>query len=100
MKYSPVLLSLLIIACAREVAVPNQARGQHLDACALTSWMMDQPAHSTRTPEAPPPSLRDTTITVNGSSHKISIPEGFTISVCAKIRQCRGLACPPDGVIY
>ncbi len=71
-----------------------------LDGCSLSAWVMQQKPHSTRTIEAPPPILRDTVILVGGSSHKISIPAGFTMSIFAKIGSCRGLVCSPDGVIY
>jgi len=99
MKWSPILLSLLAIGCMREAATPSVALAQS-DGCTLAAWVMQQHPHSTRTPEAPPPVLRDTVISINGVSHKISIPAGFTITVFAQVSQCRGLACSPDGVIY
>ncbi|HZK77177.1 MAG TPA: PQQ-dependent sugar dehydrogenase, partial [Candidatus Kapabacteria bacterium] len=76
------------------------AHAQTSDGCALAAWVMQQQPHSTRTPEAPPPVLRDTVITVNGVSHNISIPDGFTMTVFATIPNCRGIACSPGGVIY
>src|SRR5579883_2438776 len=99
MKWSLVLLSLLLVACTREVATPPLIRAQS-SGCELTGWIMQQKPHSTRTLEAPPSVLRDTVITVNGTEHKISIPEGFTMSVFAQIPSCRGLALSSDGVIY
>ncbi len=97
MNSTLILLSLLTIGCS--VAQPVPARAQS-DGCTLSSWVMQQAPHSTRTLEQGPPSLRDTQIVVGGVSHRISLPDGFTMSVFAKISQCRGLACSPDGVIY
>ncbi len=74
---------------------------QDSEGCSLSAWVMQQQPHSTRTLEAPPPVLGDTVITVNGTTQKISIPDGFTMTVFASgIPSCRGLACSPDGVIY
>jgi glucose/arabinose dehydrogenase len=61
---------------------------------------MQQQPHTTRTTELPPTDLLDTQIIVNGTSEKISIQPGFTMSVFAQVDTCRGLACSPDGVIY
>ncbi|MDP4200716.1 MAG: PQQ-dependent sugar dehydrogenase [Bacteroidota bacterium] len=79
---------------------PARSAAQASDPCRLAAWVMQQQPHTTRTLEAPPPVLRDTIINVDGVSHKISIPFGFTMTVFAQISGCRGLACSPDGVIY
>ena len=101
MKWSLTLLSLLAIGCAREAAFPPQAVAQRSRGCELAAWVMQQAPHSTRTPEAPPPVLRDTVISVNGALQNISIPAGFTMTVFASnVPKCRGLALSPDGVIY
>ncbi len=100
MKWSPILLSLLAIGCTREVAFPPASLAQPSRGCTLAGWVMEQQPHSARTPEAPPPVLRDTIITVNGTQQHISIPAGFTMTVFASIPQCRGLTLSPDGVIY
>src|SRR4051812_14719513 len=89
------LFVLLFVGCARETAYTQPSSG-----CELTSWMMSMPAHTQRTPEIFPPQLRDTTISVNGTSHKISLPQGFTMSVFAAVPTARGLALSGDGVIY
>jgi glucose/arabinose dehydrogenase len=100
MRLSWLFLSLAAVGCIREVATPPLATAQ-TDACSLAAWIMQEQPHTTRTLEEGPPSLRDTFITVNEAQRKISIPEGFTMTVFARnIPQCRGLACSPDGVIY
>ena len=101
MKWSLTLLSLIAIGCARETAFPPPATAQPSRGCELAAWVMQPQPHSTRTPEAPPPVLRDTVIVVNGTQQNISIPAGFTMTVFASnIPKCRGLALSPDGVVY
>jgi len=98
MKWPLYLLLLVALGCTQEAPM---VRAQSSKGCALTAWMMQQPPHSIRTQEAPPPVLRDTVVTVNGTAHPISIPAGFTMTVFANgIPQCRGLALSPDGVLY
>ena len=99
MKWPLVLLLLVAIGCSREIATPPTAKAQ-TDGCTLSAWVMQQQPHSTQTPELPTTDLRDTVIVVNGVSHKISIPPGFTMSVFARVDTTRGLACSRDGVIY
>jgi glucose/arabinose dehydrogenase len=99
MKRLWIFLLFLATGCSREAASPSVANAQ-ADACTLAAWVMQQQPHTTRTPEQGPPTLRDTVITISGTSHKISIPVGFTMTVFASVYQCRGLACSPDGVIY
>jgi len=97
-KHKCVLAYLVAIVCLLSVPKIN---AQPVDGCALSSWVMQQQPHSTRTHELAASDLRDTQITINGTSHKISIPAGFTMTVFASgIPACRGLACSPDGVIY
>ena len=101
MKRSWLLLTLFALGCTCEAVSPTVARAQASEGCTLAAWVLQQEPHTTRTPEAPPPMLRDTVIVVNGTSHKISIPDGFTMAIFASgISSCRGLACSPDGVIY
>jgi glucose/arabinose dehydrogenase len=77
-----------------------KAQSQQVDGCDLAAWVTRQLPNTLRTIEVPATDLRDTVITVNGKSQKISIPIGFTMTVFAHVDTCRGLACSPDGVIY
>src|SRR5205823_5353410 len=88
------VFSITIVICLISEAAFAQT------ACDLTSWMKSLPAHTQRTPELPATALRDTVIQLGGSSHKISLPPGFTMTVFANLGQCRGLAWSPDSVLY
>jgi len=69
------------------------------DACTLTSWMLQQPAHTQLTTESTG-NLRDTSVVIGGQSHSVKVPTGFTMSLFATLPGARGLALSPDGVIY
>src|SRR4051812_42279193 len=97
---------VIIIFSAFILIVGSTITGRaQTDPCSLTEWMKQLPPHTSRTLEQPPPNgpspyLRDTTLNVNGTSHKISIPAGFTMKLITKVPQCRGLAFAPDGTLY
>jgi glucose/arabinose dehydrogenase len=99
-KTATVTFSAIILSIGYAMVCHAQS-----DPCSLTEWMKQLPPHTTRTLEQPPPNgpspyLRDTTLIVNGISHKISIPAGFTMQLFIKVPQCRGLTFAPDGTLY
>src|ERR1700689_7328 len=87
MKHKCVFVFLVTIAI---LFTAPKIEAQQPEGCTLSSWIMQQTPHSTRTNEQPTTDLRDTFITVNEVQQKISIPAGFTMTVFARnIPLCR-----------
>lgn len=91
------LITSALLGCAQKDAVSQQPGAPP---CDLIAWQRTLPPHTERTPETFPPLLRDTIVTVKGTQHKVSLPEGFTISVFAEAGGARNVVVSPEGVLY
>jgi glucose/arabinose dehydrogenase len=90
------VITAAITGCAQKDAISQQPGAPP---CDLIGWQRDRPPHTERTLETFPP-LRDTMITLNGRQHKVSLPEGFTMSVFSVQGSARNVVVSPEGVLY